>query len=98
MHPVAGARPGRSGVAGQVRLRQRVHPVRDRVVAGTSPPASVIVVPVVGVALSTKSFSTALPPSLFTTVLFSASVGATSLFVIAQLPTAPSSSVTVLPV
>ena len=65
-------------------------------VAGTSPPASVITVPVVGVALSTKSFSTAFPPVLLTTVLFSSSVGATSLFVIAQLPDAPSSSVTVL--
>ena len=56
-----------------------------------------IAAPVVGVALSTKSFSTALPPLLLTTVLFSASVGATSLFVIEQLPVAPSSSVTVAP-
>src|SRR6185503_10660445 len=66
-------------------------------VAGTSPPASVITAPAVGVALKTKSFSTALPPLSLTTVLFNARVGATSLFVIAQTPAAPKLSVTVLP-
>ena len=66
------------------------------VVAGTSPPASVIVVPVVGVAERTKSFSTASPPWLLTTVLLSAGVGATSVLVIEHVTAAPSLSSTVL--